>query len=283
MGRAPSGSFAEARDPERDAPVALFVALAAATLIYSLGQTVVTLTLPNAGASTRPLADSARIFLGAPGAGFLAVCALLSTFGYLAGGMVNVPRLTFAMAEQRDLPRVFRSDLSRRAGRGVPGRLRAALHLRLPRGRDGERPPPDLRDGGAAGPPARIRLGPSALPNAACLDRGIRRSGLGPRGERRVPAEPDALGGGPAHHLRAGLCRAADAPAARWAPGIRAARGVCAARRPGVRGARRARHGRRGDAGEAAGAADHGRRGGDGHGPLAGRGGGGRTATVKRE
>src|ERR1051326_8925522 len=109
MGRAPSGSFAEARDPERDAPVALFVALAAATLIYSLGQTVVTLTLPNAGASTRPLADSARIFLGAPGAGFLAVCALLSTFGYLAGGMVNVPRLTFAMAEQRDLPRVFGS------------------------------------------------------------------------------------------------------------------------------------------------------------------------------
>ena len=101
--------LAEARDPERDAPVALFVALAAATLIYSLGQTVVTLTLPNAGASARPLADSARIFLGAPGAGFLAVCALLSTFGYLAGGMVNVPRLTFAMAEQRDLPRVFGS------------------------------------------------------------------------------------------------------------------------------------------------------------------------------
>ena len=99
--------LAEARDPERDAPVALFVALAAATLIYSLGQTVVTLTLPSAAASTRPLADSARIFLGAPGAGFLAVCALLSTFGYLAGGMVNVPRLTFAMAEQRDLPRAF--------------------------------------------------------------------------------------------------------------------------------------------------------------------------------
>ena len=38
----------------------------------------------------------------------MAACALLSTFGYLAGGMVNVPRLTFAMAEQGDLPRVFR-------------------------------------------------------------------------------------------------------------------------------------------------------------------------------
>jgi amino acid transporter len=37
----------------------------------------------------------------------MAVCALVSTFGYLAGGMVNVPRLTFAMAEQGDLPRPF--------------------------------------------------------------------------------------------------------------------------------------------------------------------------------
>ena len=101
--------LAEARDPERDAPVALFVALAAATLVYTLGQTVVTLTLPNAAASSRPLADSARVFLGSPGAAFLAGCALLSTFGYLAGAMVNVPRLTFAMAEQGDLPRWFQS------------------------------------------------------------------------------------------------------------------------------------------------------------------------------
>jgi APA family basic amino acid/polyamine antiporter len=101
--------LAEARNPERDAPVALFVALAAATLVYTLGQTVVTLTLPNAAETTRPLAESARVFLGSPGASFMAGCALLSTFGYLAGGMVNVPRLTFAMAEQGDLPRPFQS------------------------------------------------------------------------------------------------------------------------------------------------------------------------------
>jgi APA family basic amino acid/polyamine antiporter len=101
--------LAEARDPERDAPVALFVALLAATLIYTLGQTVVTFTLPDAAKAARPLAESARVFLGSPGARFMAACALLSTFGYLAGGMVNVPRLTFAMAEQGDLPRFFRA------------------------------------------------------------------------------------------------------------------------------------------------------------------------------
>jgi APA family basic amino acid/polyamine antiporter len=101
--------LAEARDPERDAPFALFVALLAATLVYTLGQTVVTLTLPDAANTARPLAESARVFLGSPGAGFMAGCALLSTFGYLAGGMVNVPRLTFAMAEQGDLPRPFQA------------------------------------------------------------------------------------------------------------------------------------------------------------------------------
>ena len=40
--------LSEARDPERDAPFALGVALLAATLVYTLGQTVVTLTLPDA-------------------------------------------------------------------------------------------------------------------------------------------------------------------------------------------------------------------------------------------
>jgi amino acid transporter len=99
--------LAEARNPERDAPFALFTALGTAALLYMLAQAVVTWTLPDAAASTRPLAASARVFLGAPGAVILAGCALLSTFGYLAGGMVNVPRLTFAMAEQGDLPGWF--------------------------------------------------------------------------------------------------------------------------------------------------------------------------------
>jgi amino acid transporter len=99
--------MAEAKNPQRDAPVALFLGLVAVTLVYTLGQTVVTLTLSDPVETARPLAESARVFLGAPGAAFMALCALLSTFGYLAGAMVNVPRLTFAMAEQRDLPSPF--------------------------------------------------------------------------------------------------------------------------------------------------------------------------------
>lgn len=99
--------LAEARNPERDAPVALFTALAAATLVYLLAQVVVTYTLPDPGSTATPLADAARRFLGDGGARLIAAAALLSTLGYLAGGMVNVPRLTFAMAERRELPGGF--------------------------------------------------------------------------------------------------------------------------------------------------------------------------------
>ena len=101
--------LSEARNPERDAPVALFAALIASTLVYTLVQVTVTLTLVDPAKAARPLADAARVFLGPSGAGFMAGCALLSTFGYLAGGMVNVPRLTFAMAERKDLPGFFRA------------------------------------------------------------------------------------------------------------------------------------------------------------------------------
>ncbi len=108
--------MAEARDPRRDAPFALLAALIAATVVYTLGQLVVTLTISDPTATARPLAASARVFLGAGGAAVMALCAMISTFGYLAGGMVNVPRLTYAMAERGDLPgrfgevhRVFRT------------------------------------------------------------------------------------------------------------------------------------------------------------------------------
>lgn len=99
--------LSEAKNPERDAPVALFTALAAAALIYTLVQVVVTWALPDAASFPRPVAAAASVFLGPAGGAFMALVALVSTFGYLAGGMVNVPRLTFAMAEQGDLPRPF--------------------------------------------------------------------------------------------------------------------------------------------------------------------------------
>lgn len=99
--------MAEARDPERDAPFALLVALLVCTAIYTLVQVVVSLTLPDAAAHARPLAAAARVLAGPAGAALITIGALLSISGYLAGAMINTPRLTWAMAERGEFPRFF--------------------------------------------------------------------------------------------------------------------------------------------------------------------------------
>jgi amino acid transporter len=97
----------EARNPRRDAPFALFTGLATVTAIYTLVHVVTMHSVENLAASQRPLADAARTFIGPWGASFIALGAMLSTSGYLAGSFVNAPRLTYAFAERGDFPRVF--------------------------------------------------------------------------------------------------------------------------------------------------------------------------------
>jgi amino acid transporter len=94
----------EAKNPRRDAPLALFTALGLCALLYTLVQVVVIAVLPDPAASDRPLAAAAQVFLGPLGAGLMAAGALVSVYGYLAASMVNVPRLTYAMAAEGDLP-----------------------------------------------------------------------------------------------------------------------------------------------------------------------------------
>lgn len=97
----------EARNPKRDAPFALFVALGIITFIYTLIQWVVVGVLPPAMHSNRPLAEVARVVLGPGGAGLVAVAALVSVYGYLSANFLTAPRATFAFAEQGDFPRWF--------------------------------------------------------------------------------------------------------------------------------------------------------------------------------
>lgn len=99
--------MAEAKDPRRDAAFGLFVALITCTLVYTLSQWVVVRVLPDAAHSARPLADAARMIMGRIGAGFIAVGALLSTYGYLSANMITVPRITYALGEKRDFPSIF--------------------------------------------------------------------------------------------------------------------------------------------------------------------------------
>jgi amino acid transporter len=97
----------EAKNPERDAPFALFLTLGVCAVLYGLTQLVVNASLLDPASAQRPLAAAAREFLGPAGAILMAVTACLSVYGYLAGAMVNVPRLTYAMAAEGDIPSQF--------------------------------------------------------------------------------------------------------------------------------------------------------------------------------
>jgi len=99
--------MSEAKNPRRDAPFALFVALLLCTVIYALIQWVVVGVLPNAAHSERPLADVARMAIGPIGGALVAVGALISFYGYLSAKILAMPRVTFALAEQGDFPEVF--------------------------------------------------------------------------------------------------------------------------------------------------------------------------------
>ena len=103
----------EAKNPRRDAPFALFMALGVVAMVY-IGVHLVVMGAflePSAferdAVKARPVSEAARIFLGGKGAVLIAIGVLLSTYGNLAAGFVSAPRLTFAFAEKRDFPRFF--------------------------------------------------------------------------------------------------------------------------------------------------------------------------------
>ncbi len=97
----------EAKNPRRDAPFALFMAVAICTALYALIQWVVVGVLPDAAHSQRPLADVARLAVGPIGAALVAVGALISFYGYLSAKILAMPRVPFALAEQGDFPEIF--------------------------------------------------------------------------------------------------------------------------------------------------------------------------------
>lgn len=97
----------ESKNPQRDMPFALLVALVLVAVLFILIQVVSVGTLPELAKSERPLADAAGNFLGSYGAAFIALGALVSVLGNLNGGFLAASRLPFAMAEQGELPQIL--------------------------------------------------------------------------------------------------------------------------------------------------------------------------------
>jgi amino acid transporter len=97
----------ETKDPQRTMPFALLVAVLIVAILYILVQVVSIGTLPGLATSERPLADAAATFMGAFGAAFITVGALISILGNLNVGLLGGTRLLFAMSEQKDLPGII--------------------------------------------------------------------------------------------------------------------------------------------------------------------------------
>jgi amino acid transporter len=98
---------AEAKNPRRDLPFALILALGVCALIYIGVQVVAVGTVADLARSEKPLVDCARTFMGPIAAGFVSLLVCLSIGGNLSAIALLAPRITYAQAERGDLPALF--------------------------------------------------------------------------------------------------------------------------------------------------------------------------------
>jgi basic amino acid/polyamine antiporter, APA family len=99
----------EARSPRTAVPFAMIATIVIVACVMTLAQGVAVGTFPGlaGSASTTPLADAARIFIGPWGAALMIAGATVSVAGNNVGAALSGSRILFALAEQGDVPRVF--------------------------------------------------------------------------------------------------------------------------------------------------------------------------------
>jgi basic amino acid/polyamine antiporter, APA family len=98
----PSG---EVSDPGRSVPRAVLLAMAVVTIVYLLVQVVAQGVLGDSLAGRpAPLADVGTAVMGPIGGMLLGLAVVLSTFGYLCGMILAIPRALFAFARDGVLP-----------------------------------------------------------------------------------------------------------------------------------------------------------------------------------
>lgn len=96
----------EIRDPEKTIPRGIMISIFIVVILYSVIQVVVQSIL---GSSIQlhqdaPLAETARVMFGSPGALVVIIGATFSMFGNISGMVLNMPRILFAAARDNVLP-----------------------------------------------------------------------------------------------------------------------------------------------------------------------------------
>lgn len=97
----------ESKNPERSVPRALVRTVILIGTFYFLVVLTYISVLPDAGASGATLIDVGRELMGPAGTVLITLAAFFSIGGNLSSIMLAVPRLSFALAEQRLLPKWF--------------------------------------------------------------------------------------------------------------------------------------------------------------------------------
>lgn len=100
----------EVRNPERNLPLGIFLALGTAMVIYGLGTAVMVGTVPmeELRGDLTPVATAASRFLGRWGAVVVSVGALLAFTSVANAGTLSASRYPLAMSRDHLVPRIFR-------------------------------------------------------------------------------------------------------------------------------------------------------------------------------
>lgn len=103
----------EVKNPERNLPLGVFMALGTAVLIYGLGVAVMVGHVPVAELSEKPneltpVAAAARTFAGKLGVVIVSVAAILAFSSVANGAIMSASRYPLAMGRDHLLPRFFR-------------------------------------------------------------------------------------------------------------------------------------------------------------------------------
>ena len=128
MAAIPAG---EVKDPRKNLPRALLIAIAVVAFLYILVQVVCVGTFPELAQSQKPLADAGMRFMGASGAAVISAGAVISITGNLNILVLSGSRVPFAMAEQQQLPAFIGSVHRRFATPYVAILVTAAVMLLL--------------------------------------------------------------------------------------------------------------------------------------------------------
>ena len=100
----------EVKNPERNLPIGVFLALGSAILIYILGTAVMVGVLPmeQLVGNLTPVASAAKIFLGDFGMIILSIAAILAFTSVANAGTMSASRYPLAMSRDHIIPAYFR-------------------------------------------------------------------------------------------------------------------------------------------------------------------------------